>query len=177
VDTPRYVSLLVFERVSAELARVLVDARCSFVAADGRYHFATSEEPPGASAAAALFAAAVLVRPGPRSSASTVDLGAGRTPRAGAALINPIKLLHWLVAQPAAVDFHPTVNAYLGSSDPDDILPYLPFHPAADEGGEGTSVVVAIRVRLAAADHGAELPGLFRIGDFELQLPGEALGA
>jgi hypothetical protein len=93
-----------------------------------------------------------------------------------AALANPIKLLHWLVLQPAAVDFHSTVNAYLGSSDPDDILPYLPFHPAAGEGGEGTSVVVAVRIRSAAADQGSEEAGVFRIAGFELQHSGEALG-
>jgi hypothetical protein len=162
VDTPRYVSLLVFERVSVELARVLVDARCSFVAADGQYHLAFSEEQPGTSVVAAQFAAALLLQPGPESSTSTIDLGADRAPGTVVALTNPIKLLHWLVVQPAAVDFHPTVNAYLGSSDPDDILPYLPFHPAPGEGGEGTSLVVAVRVRQVAADHGSELPGLFR---------------
>lgn len=177
MTTTAYVSLLVFERVSAELARVLVDSRCSFVAADGQYHFATSEEPPGPSTEAAQLAAALLTQPGRDSSASTLDLAAGRVSVTVAALSDPIKLLHWLVLQPAAVDFHPTVNAYLGSSDPDDILPHLPFHPAAGEGGEGTSLVVAVRVRIAAADHGSEEAGLFRIAGFELQLPGEALGA
>jgi hypothetical protein len=176
VTTPAYVSLLVFERVSVEVVRVLVDARCSFVAADGQYHFATSELPPGTSTSAAQLAAALLGQPGRESSASTIDLAAGRVPGTVAALSNPIKLLHWLVLQPAAVDFHPTVNAYLGSSDPDDILPYLPFHPAAGEGGDGTAVVVAVRVSCVAADHGTEA-GVFRIAGFELQLPGEALGA
>jgi hypothetical protein len=177
VTTPAYVSLLVFERVSTELVRVLVDARCSFVAADGQYHFATSKAPPGTSTEAAQLAAALLTQPGRDSSASRIDLTAGRVPGTVAALSNPIRLLHWLELQPAAVDFHPTVNAYLGSSDPDDILPYLPFHPATGEGSEGNSVVVAVRVRSAAADHGSEEAGLFRIAGFELQLPGEALGA
>jgi len=177
VTTPAYVSLLAFERVSTELVRVLVDARCSFVAADGQYRFATSEEPPGTSPEAAQLAARLLTQPGRASSASTIDLAAGRVPGTVAALSNPIELLHWLVLQPAAVDFHHTVNAYLGSSDPDDILPYLPFHPATGEGGEGTSVVVAVRVRSAAADHRSEAAGVFRIAGFELQLPGEALGA
>jgi hypothetical protein len=176
VTTPAYVSLLVFERVSTELVRVLVDARCSFVAADGQYHFATAKERPGSSTQAAQLAEALLTQPGKESSASTIDLAAGRVPGTVAALANPIKLLHWLVLQPAAVDFHSTVNAYLGSSDPDDILPYLPFHPAAGEGGEGTSVVVAVRIRSAAADQGSEEAGVFRIAGFELQHSGEALG-
>jgi hypothetical protein len=177
VDTPRYVSLLVFERVSVELARVLVDARCSFAAADGQYHFATSEEQPGTSVEAAELAATLLLHPGPHSSTATIDLGAGRAPGTVVALGDPIKLLHWLVEQPAGVDFHPTVNAYLGSSDPDDILPYLPFHPAPGEGGEGTSLVAAVRVRHVAADHGSELPGLFRVAGLDLQLLSEASDA
>jgi hypothetical protein len=177
VSSPCYVSLLVLERLPVELARVLVDARCSSVSADGQYYLAMSKEPSGTSAVAAQFAAAVLVQPGPKSSTSTIDLGAGRVPGIAAGLANPIELLHWLVAQPASVDFYPTVHAYLGSSDPDDILPYLPFHPAAGEGGEGTSSVVAVRVRKIAADHGSELADVFKIADLDLQLPGEALGA
>jgi hypothetical protein len=176
VDAPR-LSLLVFERVPVELGRVLRDARCSFVAADGQYYLAISKEPPGTSAAAAQFAAAALVYPGPESSTSTIDLASGRAPAVAAGLANPIEFLHWLVAQPAAADFHPTVNAYLGSSDPDDILPYLPFHPAPGEGGEGISLVVAVGVRHLAFDHGAELTGVFKIAGLDLQLPGEALGA
>jgi hypothetical protein len=177
VSTSRYSSLLVFDRASAELARVLVDARCSFVSADGQYYFAMLKEPSGTSAEAARFATAVLVEPGAGSSSSTIDLGAGRVPGTVAALINPIQLLQWLVAQPAAVDFYPTLHAYLGSSDPDDILPYLPFHPAIGNGSEGTSAVVAVRVRHACADHGSEVAGRFRIAGVELQLPGGLLGA
>ena len=175
VDTAHLVSLLCFERVSDELARVLIDARCSFVAADGQYYFAISEKSQGTSAAAAQLAAMVLAAPARGSSTSTIDLRAGREPGVGAALTNPINLLHWLHAQAAGVDFHPTVNAYLSSCDPDDILPFLPFHPAPGEGGEGTSVVIAVRVLHLVDDHGSEVPGHFTVGGLELQLPGEAL--
>jgi hypothetical protein len=176
VDPP-LLSLVVFERLPLELARVLVDAHCSFIAAEGQYYLAITKEPPGTSAVAAQLATAVLVEPGPESSTSTIDLGAGRVPGVAAGLGNPIELLHWLLAQPPAADFYPTVHAYLGSSDPDDILPYLPFHPAAGEGGEGTSLVVAVGVGHAVADHSSELAGVFTLAGLDLQFPGEALGA
>ena len=151
VQSTRRISLLCFERVSAELARVLVDAACSFVAVDGHYHLASMPAAWGVSPDATRLASAMLLAPGPGSSRTTIDLGAGRESGVPAELANPIKLLFWLVAQPAAVDFHPTVNAYIGSSDPDDILPYLPFHPAPGAGGHGSAVVVADRRELARA--------------------------
>jgi len=175
VAAPRFFSLLCFERVSPELVRVLDDARCSFVAADGLFHLARPVETSGSSMEAASFALAALADPGPGSSTTQIDLGAGRDPGVEAALSNPIKLLHWLVAQAAAVDFHPTVNAYIGSSDPDDILPYLPFHPASGAGGEGSATLVAVRVRGFLRPDGSGVPGLVTIDGLELQAPGGAL--
>ena len=134
----------------------------------------------GTSAAAAQFAAAVLAEPGPASSTSTIDLRAGREPGARAALTNPINLLHWLHAQAAGVDFHPTVNAYLGSCDPDDILPFLPFHPAPGEGAPKGFVdhrSCGFLFFASPRDRGSGDTGHFTIGGLELQLPGETLRA
>jgi hypothetical protein len=175
VAAPRYFSLLCFERVSPELVRVLNDARCSFLSTDGQFHLARPIEVSGSSKEAASFALSVLANPGQESSTTTIDLGAGRDPEVNAVLSNPIKLLHWLVAQAAAVDFHPTVNAYIGSSDPDDILPYLPFHPGNGEGGVGPSTLVAVRVRGFLRLEDSEAPGSVTIGGLELWAPGEAL--
>lgn len=146
MDSPRLYSLLCFEHCSAELARVLDDARCSYFDTEGRFGLARPELLFGQRPEVGVFAASVLAHPGEGSSSTTIDLTAGRVPGSAAMLENPIALLHWLIAQRFAVDFHPTVNAYIGSSDPDDILPFLPFHPAAGKGGEGDSSLVAVRV-------------------------------
>lgn len=171
MDAPRLYSLLCFEACSEELARVLADARCSFFDADGRFQLARPEVISGQRAEIGSFARAVLEHPGVGSSSTTIDLTAGRVPGSNAELANPISVLHWLIAQRAAVDFHPTVNAYIGSSDPDDILPFLPFHPAPGKGGDGDSSLVVVRVPGFA--HGGA-PGraqALRVGTTDFLLP------
>jgi hypothetical protein len=150
VAAPRLYSLLCLETCSEELARVLSDAWCSFFDSEGRFHLSRPEVISGRRAEVGSFARSVLENPGVASASSTIDLTAGRVPGSRAEIANPIALLHWLIVQRAAVDFHPTVNAYIGSSDPDDILPFLPFHPAPGHGGEGDSLLVLVRV------HGVE---------------------
>jgi hypothetical protein len=171
VDAPRLYSLLCFEACSEELARVLDDARCSFFDTEGRFQLARPEVISGQRDEVGSFARAVLEHPGAGGSSTTIDLTAGRVPGSSAELANPISLLHWLIAQRAAVDFHPTVNAYIGSSDPDDILPFLPFHPAPGQGGEGDSSVVVVRVPGFA--HGGAPGGAqaLRVGRTDLLLP------
>jgi hypothetical protein len=172
VDAPRLYSLLCFELCSEELARVLVDARCSFFDTEGRFHLARPELISGQRADVGSFARAALEHPGRESSSTTIDLTVGRVPGSKAELANPISLLHWLIRQRVAVDFHPTVRAYLSSCDPDDILPFLPFHPALGKGGDGDSSLVVVGVP-GFPDGGAPASAQsLRIGTAEFLLPG-----
>jgi hypothetical protein len=171
VESPRLYSLLCLEVCSLELARVLTDARCSFFDTEGRFTLARPELLSGRSTEVGRFAAAVLQRPREAGSSSTIDLTAGRVRGSAAALTNPIALLHWLMAQSSAVDFHPSIRAYISSSDPDDILPFVPFHPAFGAGAEGDSALVVVRVpgyRDAAPRAGASS---LRLGSTDFLLP------
>jgi hypothetical protein len=172
VDLPRRYSLLCFGVCSEELAQVLDDARCSFFDTEGRFHLVRPELISGQRAAVGSFASSALEHPGRESSSTTIDLTAGRVPGSKAELANPISLLHWLIAQRSAVDFHPTVRAYLSSCDPDDILPFLPFHPAPGKGGDGDSSLVVVRVRGIPAGGAPTGAQALRVGAVELLLPG-----
>lgn len=174
MDTPRQYSLLALEICSPELARVLEDARCSFVDADGRFHLRRPEVISGRRSDVGDFARTLLEQPGAGSSSTTIDLTAGRVAGANAEIANPISLLHWLIAQRAAVDFHPTVNAYIGASDPDDILPFLPFHPASGEGGERAVSLVVARVLGTTGGTAPVRSGVLRIGGTDFSAPSQS---
>lgn len=161
--------MLCFSATTDELAAVLDDAACSFMDSAGRFHLARPVVVSGSRKDVGAFCATILA--GAIDSSVRIDLGAGREPVQADALANPIKLLHWIIAQAAAVDFHPTVNAYIFSSDPDDILPFLPFHPALSRGGIGMAEVVAVRVPIADASREAQRSGAIEIDGYELSLP------
>jgi hypothetical protein len=171
MDPGRLVSMLCFSAVTDELASVLDAAACSFMDERGRFHLARPVVASGQRRDIGEFCGAVLARVGVGSSATRIDLGAGREPVEPGVLANPIKLLHWIITQAAAVDFHPTVNAYIFSSDPDDILPFLPFHPAPGRGGVGTADVVAVRLFISKGKATVGAPASVEIDGYYLTLP------
>lgn len=160
--------MLCFSALSEELVDVLVDTRCSFLERSGRFHLARPDDVSGRSREAAAFCQILLDGPFAREQFCEIDLRAGRVPVADGVLANPIQLLHWLIGQDTAVDFHPTVNAYIFSSDPDDILPFLPFHAALARGGDEIATVLSIRLSIAAASGDMPTTPSVVIGDWEL---------
>lgn len=166
--------MLCFSATSDELCDVLTDARCSFMDQQGRFHLARPEALSGRSEAAAEFCKVVMERATDEGGVTEIDLGAGRTPVSDGVLANPIKLLFWLITQGAAVDFHPSVNAYIFSSDPDDILPFLPFHPAPGKGAKEIATVLALRLPIRPAGSGPAGELSVVVGGFELSLPSGA---
>lgn len=157
------VSMLCFSESSDEIAAVLDDAGCSFMDRLGRFHLAHPSAASGQRDDVGVFCAEVMDRARGDVAVGRIDLGAGREPVAPGVLVNPIELLHWIITQAAAVDFHPTVNAYIFSCDPDDILPFLPFHPAPGRGGEGVADVLAVRLWRTGASATPLSPGSIQI--------------
>ena len=160
--------MLCFSATSDELVDVLIDARCSFLDLAGRFHLVRKDFVDGRSVQVSEFCRILLDGPFDRGQYAEIDLRAGRVPVADGVLANPIELLHWLVTQNAAVDFHPSVNAYIFSSDPDDILPFLPFHAAAGRGGDEVATVLALRLSISPAKGEAPSTPSVVIGDWEL---------
>jgi hypothetical protein len=171
MESNQSVSMLCFSATTDELAAVLDDAACSFMDADGRFHLARPVVVSGSRPDVGEFCASVLSSAIDRRDVARIDLGAGRDPVEADVLADPIKLLHWIISQAAAVDFHPTVNAYIFSSDPDDILPFLPFHPSIGKGGRGIAELVAVRLPIAEARVAAARPGVIQLDGYELSLP------
>jgi hypothetical protein len=186
--------LVIFEQITGEVAGVLRDVGCGY--ADGAGALYLPEErgatgdpalvlpppPPERIAASVRWAiseqmadreghfATLDLYCGGRDRLAERDLG--RLPRAPDALLdNPIGLLGWLATLSVTRRVHPQLLTYLACSDPDEILPFLPWHAkgpdvALDELDllvRGASVVSAVEL-LAERD--------WRTGGDVLVLPG-----
>ena len=139
-------SVVVLELATPEYRRVLDDARCSYLEASGAASVLVGgmrhELVPAELLAGAASQALAAARGDPGRPRALLDLRP-RTPgdrRAGVPgdlrevgfLADPIEMLWWLMGVHEARHVHSTLNAYLYSSDPDDILPFLPYHPVRD---------------------------------------------
>jgi hypothetical protein len=171
--------LVLFERVTAEIAQVLRAVGCGYADGAGVLHLpkrpgpatelAPATEPaPDRVAESVRWAigeqvaddsgrfALIDLYCGGRDPLAARDLsGLARPPEQ--LIVNPIGLLGWLATLSVTRRAHSAMLAYLLASDPDEILPFLPWHPKGPEfvleDGEvrvrGASVVSAVQVREA----------------------------
>jgi len=171
-------AVVLFERLTGEVAATLRDVGCAYADATGlRWLPGRPAMAPEGGSDRAVGEAIDAVLADPRGRFALLDLrcggadrlsgrslaGLGRAPER--LIDDPIGLVDWLSHLHETRTHHSSLRTYLACSDPDEILPYLPYHPKGpDVSLEGLTVrdatiVVAVEAVLTdgAASGGATL--------------------